>query len=170
MTGEETYEVSGIEIKRSIRNIASGGGVYPTEIFIVNQRIHGLPKGVYHYEVIQEKIALVHPMENTDFNQLQYLFMASQHSKSNIDYQGASFFILFTSVLNKHSFKYQDFGILLSLLEVGEFIHSAYLSCSTLDLGGCVFGGILNDEINKFLDLRNPLHYPVVAMAVGNKA
>ncbi|OXA73264.1 hypothetical protein B0A58_11915 [Flavobacterium branchiophilum NBRC 15030 = ATCC 35035] len=75
--------------------------------------------------------------------------------------------MLLTTIINKHSFKYQDFGMFLSFVDVGQLVHSAYLSSSALNLACCASGGILNDELNSYLDLRNPLHHPALCLILG---
>lgn len=170
ITGEETKNVQGHNIIRKRRNIASGGSMYPTEVFIINNKIEQLPKGAYRYNIYNVELELVHKTENEqDMSEVYKLFMKKDSKSSTIDFENASAFIVFTSILNKHSFKYKDFGLVLSLVEIGEFIHSGYLAASVLDLACCAYGGLINDKMNKYLDLRNPLHLPIIYMALGNK-
>ena len=167
ITGEEEFKFKDEKIIRQTRNIASGGAIYPTEIFIINNRIEEIPKGAYRYNVYTFQLECILKLETETEMQEFYKLLRVTEGSTSIDYINASAFILFTSVLNKHSFKYQDFGVVLSLLEMGEFIHSAYLAAATTNMGCCLYGGILSDKINKFLDLKNPLHFPVVSMALG---
>ena len=170
ITGNEDINFHGEILNRKIRNIASGGSLYPTEIYIINNRIEDIKKGAYRYNVINAQLELLVEFD-TDKVRKDFLsiIMHDEIRKSNIDFDNASAFILFSSVLNRVSSKYQDFGVALSLIEVGQFIHSAYLSAAALDLGCCPFGGILNDKMREFLNIDNFLHYPVLCMSLGNK-
>lgn len=170
ITGEETKYMQGETLIRKTRNIASGGSMYPTEIFLINNKINDLPKGAYRYNVYSFQLELINKVETEqEMNELHKILMKTEGKSATTDFQNASAFIVFTSVLNKHSFKYQDFGLVLSLIEMGEFIHSAYLASSALDLACCTYGGLLNDKMNDYLDLKNPLHLPLTYMAIGNQ-
>jgi SagB-type dehydrogenase family enzyme len=170
ITGTEEINLKNEKVHRKTRNIASGGSLYPTEIFIINNKINDLPIGAFRYNVYNSELELIKDFNKEDniilFNEAM---MKSDNNSTSIDYNNASFFIIFSSVINKHSFKYQDFGVALSLIEIGEFIHSAYLSSSALDLGCCAYGGFLNNKMSALLELSNPLHLPLICMAVGNK-
>ncbi|OXA69335.1 hypothetical protein B0A58_15475, partial [Flavobacterium branchiophilum NBRC 15030 = ATCC 35035] len=56
ITGEEVLKPQGEEIVRKRRNIASGGSMYPAEIFFVNNRITDIEKGVYRYNIYTSQI------------------------------------------------------------------------------------------------------------------
>lgn len=170
ITGNEEINLKGEKVLRKTRNIASGGSLYPTEIFIINNKIKDIPIGAFRYNVYNSELELIKDFKDEENRILFYeAMMKSDNNSTSIDYENASFFIVFSSVINKHSFKYQDFGIALSMIEIGEFIHSAYLSSSALDYGCCAYGGFLNNKMSELLELSNPLHLPLICMAVGNK-
>jgi SagB-type dehydrogenase family enzyme len=170
ITGKENINLHNEDIVRKTRNIASGGSLYPTEIYIVNNKIEEMPQGIYRYNVYNTELEQIKDFKETKNRDLfNDAMMNNGKNKSSVDYENTSFFIIFTSVINKHSFKYQDFGVILSLVEIGEFIHSAYLTSSTLDIGCCAYGGFLNNKMNSLLELKNNLHIPFISMAVGNK-
>lgn len=169
ITGKETLNYNGTELTRDLRNIASGGALYPTEIFIFNHRIESIPLGAYRYNVFNFQLELIKEFRSQDeMKEFYEIIMKSENNPSVIDFQNASAFIVFTSIINKHSFKYQDFGVLLSFVEIGQFVHAAYLAVAALDLACCVFGGFLNTKMNEFLELKNSLHQPLLCMAIGN--
>lgn len=172
ITGEEEITLRNDEkVTRKIRNIASGGGMYSGEIYIVNNKIEEIPKGMYRYNIYNSELELIRNFdENPEyFKAFDKAMLISSNPKGSIDHENTSFYIFYTSIINKHSFKYQDFGTLLSFIEIGELVHSAYLTASTLNLGCCAFGGFLNNRIHDLLDLKNPLHLPLMCMSVGNK-
>lgn len=170
ITGKEDIKLHNEDIIRKTRNIASGGSLYPTEIYIINNKIKEIPQGIYRYNVYNFELEQIKKFEETKNRDLfNDVMMNNGENKTSIDYENTSFFIIFTSVINKHSFKYQDFGVLLSLVEIGEFVHSAYLTSSTLDVGCCAYGGFLNNKMNSLLELKNNLHIPFISMAIGNK-
>lgn len=166
--GTESYNLNEGNLIRDKRNIASGGGIYPTEIFIYNQKIKEIPCGIYRYDVFNFELELIRESTPEDKSTFYNILMTDENRKSVIDYRNSSIFLIFTTIINKQSFKYQDFAIPLSLIEIGQFIHSAYLSCASLNIGCCPFGSIINDDMNEFLELRNPLHYPIICMSLGN--
>ena len=144
--------------------------MYSTEIFFVNNKMLEIPKGVYRYNVYTFQLELIKEIKTEEeMNNLYLIFMKTPGKNQTTDFENASGFVIFSSIFNKHSFKYKDFGILLSLVENGEFIHAAYLACAALEIGCCIYGGLLSDKMNDYLDLRNPLHLPLTYMTIGNK-
>lgn len=168
MTGCETIAFKGTDITRHRRNIASGGALYPTEIHLINHRIKELPLGAYRYNVNDFKLELIQAFDSEEKKE-EFYTAIMQNSAVSIDFEQTTAFLVFSSILNKHSFKYKDFGVVLSLLELGEFVHAAYLAGAALDIGCCAFGGFLNHQMHQLLDLKNGLHQPFLCMAIGNK-
>ncbi|WP_413512041.1 SagB/ThcOx family dehydrogenase [Myroides odoratus] len=168
LTGKDDFNFNGIEITRSTRNIASGGGLYPTEIYLINHRMSEIPLGAYHYNVVDFNLELIKELKTQEELQSFYALIMKSET-SSLDFENTSAFVVFSSVFNKQSFKYKDLGIALSLVELGEFIHAAYLSVAALDLGCCVFGSFLSNQMHIFLELKNTLHQPLFCMAIGNK-
>lgn len=167
LTGCEIVNFKGTEITKYSRNIASGGALYPTEIYLINHRIQELPFGAYRYNVVDFTLELIKPLETKEsMNEFYEVIMKT--STAAIDFEQTSAFVVFSSVLNKHSFKYKDFGVVLSLIEIGEFVHAAYLAGAALELGCCAFGGVLSNQLNELLELKSKLHQPFLCMAIGN--
>lgn len=167
LTGCETFNFKGTEITRYTRNIASGGGLYPTEIHLINHRIAALPLGAYRYNVADFKLELIQAFDTAE-KLHEFYETIMKESSTTIDFEQASAFVVFSSILNKQSFKYKDFGVVLSLIEIGEFVHAAYLAGAALNLGCCIFGGFLSNQMNYLLELKNGLHQPFLCMAIGN--
>lgn len=169
ITGEEVKNMYGDNLVRKTRNIASGGSMYPTEIFLINNRIEGIPQGAFRYNVYQFQLELIQQVtKKGEMDEIHKILMKTDGKNTTIDFENASAFVVFTSVLNKHSFKYRDFGLALSFMEIGEFVHAAYLASSAVDIACCTYGGIINDKMNSYLNLKNPLHLPLTYMAIGN--
>lgn len=171
VTNEVVKQLSnGEKVIKKRRNIASGGGLYSAEIYVVNLKMTELPRGIFYYNIHECALELVKSIETEEEKEeFDTIIMNTGSYKGSIDYDRASAFVIFTSIINKHSFKYKDFGVALALMEIGELIHSAYLSASAIDIGCCAFGGFLNRKLHRFLDLKNSLHLPVICMAIGNK-
>lgn len=170
ITGEEKVNLRGKTLTRRVRNIASGGGIYATEIFLAIDKVAQLRPGIYRYNVYDAKLECYIVFDSADkLEEFYSILMVDKNKKSEIDYKNTAAFIIFTAILNKHAFKYRDFGVILSLVEVGAFIHSAYLSAAALDISCCAYGGMLNDKMNDFLGLKNDLHYPLMYMSIGNR-
>ena len=168
LTDCEIINYKEIEITKYSRNIASGGGLYPTEIHLINHRMEGLPLGIYRYNVIDFSLELIKPLDTAEaMNAFYEVIMKTPNGV--IDFEQTSVFVVFSSILNKQSFKYKDFGVVLSLIEIGEFVHAAYLAVAALDMGCCSFGGFLSNQLNQLLELKSDLHQPFLCMAVGNK-
>jgi SagB-type dehydrogenase family enzyme len=127
------------------RNIASGGGLYPVDLYFVSLNINNLPRGVYHYNLDRNSLEKL-PLFETDEifqNAVNQAFLTE--AKVDIDYAKAAGYIILGSVLHRTCFKYLDRGIRWALIDTGAIIHSVYLASASIGIGCCSVGGYCDD-------------------------
>lgn len=156
----ETNITKNLVIKK--RNIASGGGIYSNDIYIIIKKIEDIEEGIYHYNVHKESIEFIKKYE--DLKLQKYLFC---ENNSMVDYENSNAIIIICPIFNKHTVKYKNFGIVLSLIETGSLIQSAYLAATNLKLGTCAYGGMLNKKLREYLEINNPLQIPLIYITLG---
>jgi len=83
------------------RGPASGGGLYPTEVYLVAQNIDGLPSGVYHYDSAH------HALARLRMGNYQCIVKeACNHPGA----ESADFLLIVTARFWKNLFKYYNFA------------------------------------------------------------
>jgi SagB-type dehydrogenase family enzyme len=135
----------------SARNIASGGGLYPVDMYFVNQRIEQLPKGVYHYNLDRMSLEKTSDFESDIAFQEAVKKAFFTEAKNDMDYRNATGYIILGSVLNRTCFKYLDRGIRWALIDTGAIIHSIYLASTALELACCAVGGYCDDLVAELI-------------------
>lgn len=128
------------------RNVPSGGGLYPLELYIVV--FEGtVDPGIYHYR--PDKNGLEFLKEGHFYSHLNSIITA----EPIIEFNKASCVIFTTSVFERVLIKYGDRGYRFILLETGFVSQNISLLCEAIGLGSCMVGGYLDDDINNFLEV-----------------
>lgn len=139
---------SGVTDKKpyiSLRSAPSAGASYPIEIYVVANAVAGLEKGFYHY-VPEEHLLEV--IRKGDFAvQLKELCLGQAFVKD------ASAIILMSGVFPRVCARYGNRGYRYVYMEAGHIAQNLYLGATALDLGSCVIGAFLDDEMNLFCGL-----------------
>jgi SagB-type dehydrogenase family enzyme len=95
------------------RGTASGGGLYPIEIYLVATGIAGVPHGVYHYS--EARSALVRLRQGDHGDAIR---------RSLDDTEARHFYIVLTARFWKNAFKYKNFSYQVVTEDHGAFIES----------------------------------------------
>jgi SagB-type dehydrogenase family enzyme len=164
-----TYAITDTQVpagRPPARNIASGGGLYPIELFYVSRHTQGLPDGVYYYNLQESALELLRefatPAERDA--QLRTAFMADG---KDMDHAAASGYVVFGGILNRVSFKYQDRGLRFALLDAGALLHSLGLATGALQLASCSMGGYLDNQVNELIGFKGTLQTVLHVAMVG---
>ncbi|MDV3353885.1 SagB/ThcOx family dehydrogenase [Leptothoe sp. LEGE 181152] len=153
------------------RNIGSGGGLYPIELFLISSNTVGLENGVYHYN--QEQVTLDRLVPRGGFRDnnvkeiVQEIFFSL--SRADMDFVNVSGIIILAGCLNRTAYKYQDRGLRFALIDAGAITQNLYLTCAAMDLGCCACGGYYDDELNEVLGLDGADETVLNVVLVGKK-
>ncbi|MCT4672843.1 MAG: SagB family peptide dehydrogenase [Prolixibacteraceae bacterium] len=158
---QELYNV-GREAHMGLRNVPSGGGLFPLEMYVVIQNSH-IPSGLYHYR--------------TDLNELECLkegdfkdtLAGIIQAEPYVQIRDASMVMLVTGVVERSIIKYGDRGYRFMLQESGEVAQTVSLLGEALDLGSCILGGYLDDKVNEFLDVDGVFESINNIIVIGGK-
>lgn len=150
---------------RSQRPVASGGALYPLELYVVPLNVEGLDRGwVYHYNADQHKLDIVRREDRwEEFRRVVWL-----DDMEDVEKISAVLFI--TAVFARCTTKYLDRGYRLVLMEAGEVGHNLALLAASLGLGACLLGGFLDDQLSKLLDIDGLDEAPLLPIVVGRPA
>jgi SagB-type dehydrogenase family enzyme len=148
------------DYKNELRAVASGGALYPLEIYLVPLRIEGIKPGIYHYSVEQHALDLIEERDCwTQFKEaiaLQY-----------VDVETASALFVITAMFERTTLKYLDRGYRLILIEAGEVAQNLALMAPVLGLGACLLGSFLDDRLSGLLGIDGIDESPVLPIIVG---
>lgn len=149
------------------RNIASGGGLYPIDVYYVSRNTQGLRQGIYHYNLTLECLERLPGHEDAQaFEQtLSTAFFTEQ--KVDMDYRTASGYLVLGGVLNRSCFKYLDRGVRFALLDAGALTHSIYLASTALHIGCCGMGSYDDDLANQLIGFQGSAQQVLGIVVIG---
>lgn len=149
------------------RNIASGGGLYPIDVYIINQHIQELPIGVFIYDLFTNKLKLIHAFQDQVELKKALNTTLFAEQKIDINYSNASAFMVLGAELERSCFKYLDRGIRWAMIEAGEIVHAMYLAGTALDLGICAIGGFNDEALARLITYENPSQITLLVLSLG---
>lgn len=133
-----------IEGHIGMRNVPSGGGLYPLELYVVIFNGH-MPAGLYHYDPAKNQLEL---LQKGDFmRKLLRIIQAEPY----VNMQSASALIISTGIVERLLIKYGDRGYRFLMQESGFVAQTISLLAESVDLGTCMLGGYIDDRVNSFL-------------------
>lgn len=127
------------------RPVASGGGLYPLEIYVIADVHDRGQKGLYHYNVHH------HGLEE----------LRAAVSRSDLQRLGrqadllveAPAVVLITSLFWRSRFKYGLRGYRFAVLEAGALIQQMSLVAQSFDLGVLPFAGLYDDVVEELCEI-----------------
>jgi SagB-type dehydrogenase family enzyme len=145
------------------RAVASGGALYPLELYIAALKVDGLEPGLYHYAVDTGGLDLVKPGD-------PLAGLKQVVAWEGVDIDNASVAIVMTAAFRRNTIKYLDRGYRLILMEAGEAAQNLSLLATSMDLGSCLVGGFHDDLLSDFLDIDGVDEAPLLPVLVGRLA
>lgn len=142
------------------RTVASGGALYPLEIYIFALNVDGLETGIYHYNIEQHCLEAL-----ARGNRLEALKECVFFDTIDID--RAAIVVVITAIFQRMTIKYMDRGYRLILIEAGEVVQNMSLLVQSMGLGGCLIGGFQDDNLSRLLGINGVDEAPLVPMTIG---
>ena len=125
------------------RAIPSGGGLYPTELYVLPLGMSELRVGAYHYDPRHHLLSrfLDEPAEP----------VLARACFAGAAVTTASLAFAMTLTFERQSIKYGERAYRFALMECGHLAQNLLLVGTALGLGTLPFGGFLDDELNAYL-------------------
>lgn len=146
--------------RRKFRAVASGGGLYPLEIYAVALKVDDLEQGIYHYNIEHNCLDVI-----SRGDRLAELKESIWFEDIEIDDAAALFIV--TSIFERSTLKYQDRGYRMILMEAGEVAQNMTLIANSLNLGVCLVGGFNDNNLSKILEIDGSHEAPLLPIVVG---
>ena len=146
--------------RHNFRAVASGGGLYPLEIYAVALNVEGLERGIYHYNVEHNCLDIV--SRGDRLAELKECIWFE-----DIDVDDASALFIVTAIFERSTLKYQDRGYRMILMEAGEVAQNLTLVANSHNLGVCLLGGFHDNVVSRILEIDGCYEAPLLPMVVG---
>jgi len=161
LAGLLVYSYGTSDIDGRLRRPApSGGGLYPIDLFIVAERIHGLARGMYHYDPYRNGLT---PAREVDFVSLCKATFRPELAR------GAAAMIVLGAMFWRSRFKYGQRGLRFCLMDAGHVMQNLLLLSAGYSLAARPIGGFLDDEAASGMDFDGVNEAPLYLMLVGTK-
>lgn len=145
------------------RTYASGGALYPIEIYYINNITTGdFEKGVYHFNPGTNSFSLIKRLlEDTPLSKL----IGSTYTILD----QASGILCFTAVTGRVTDKYGWLGIRLCLFDIGQIIQNISLVAETLGFAYRPIAGFNNEKVENLTQVDGLAEVSLLVYAIGNK-
>jgi len=142
-----------------LRTAPSAGALYPIELYVMANRVEGLDRGIYHYNVAGHNLAFIRKGDYSDEAALGSLGQAM------LTKSGAVIFM--SAVIQRCRWKYGQRAYRYIYLDAGHVAQNVCLAGGALSLGICPIGAFYDDELNDILKLDGTEETVIYALAVG---
>jgi SagB-type dehydrogenase family enzyme len=152
----------GMSSRIDLRAAASGGGLYPIDLFILALNVEQLAPGVYRY--LPKQHALKAIKSSAPLPALRRLAQFAE-----IEVEKAGFLIGYIYNVFENARKYGEGALSFAFLETGAIAAHIHLLCTALGLGSCDVGSFSKRHFERLFDAdgisRHMIHLTVVGTA-----
>lgn len=148
----------GLEIHR--RPYASGGGLYPVEVYPLLLNIEGLAPTIARYDAMEHKLVVLKECGSRDDILGPLSDFADQLSKAAVVF-------IFAAVFPRTTVKYGNRGYRFALIEAGEIAQNLSLMAEAEALKTLPWGGFFDDDVADLLGIDGVDEGIVHCLAVG---
>jgi SagB-type dehydrogenase family enzyme len=144
----------------AFRTAPSAGGLYPIEHYVAANRVDGLERGLYHYDVLGRALERL-----VDADLRVPLANAALGQRICADAQAV---FVWTAVLERSRWKYGERFARYVLLDAGHIAGNVALAAVALGLGTCQIAAFFDEEAAAIVGV-DPDVEPVVYMSTAGR-
>jgi SagB-type dehydrogenase family enzyme len=157
--GIEPSVFMGDDPKINLRVAASGGAMYPLDLFLVALKIRGLPTGVYRYLAKSHALKSIGTATGIPDPRMSAEFFPIQLDKAGL-------LVGYVYNLFENARKYGDMALGFAMIEAGAISAHVHLLCTALGLGSCDVGSFSKRRFERLFDAdgisRHVIHLTVI--------
>ncbi len=142
------------------RTAPSAGALYPIETYLVVNRVEGLDPGIYHYDLREHALD---PIRQGAFSAQ----IAQAALGQEMCAEAAAVFV-WTAVFQRCRWKYGQRAYRYVYLDAGHIAENLALAAVSLGLGSCQIGALLDDEVNRLIEVDGIDESVVYMTCVGH--
>ncbi len=161
----ERFETHSHHLAR--RSIASGGALYPIDLYYISLHTKGLNQGVYAYNPHKEHLEVIRKFGSRPTLSSEVEKALPDDMRGNWDMKTVSGIIVFGAALNRVACKYGDRGLRFALMDVGAICQNLHLAAATTGISCCAIGGYLDHQTNRLMGFTEPDETTLLTMFVG---
>jgi len=132
-----------------LRTTASGGGLYPVDIYLVALNVKGLDTGVYLYSSVDNVLVQL----KADVSLHDKINSCYAAGRDIITVDAAAFVIVFVGKLWKNLRKYGNRGLRYMFVEAGEMAQNIHLVAESLGIGTVDVAGFYDPEVEELIGI-----------------
>jgi putative peptide maturation dehydrogenase len=142
----------------------SGGGLHPTEAYVIVQYVDGVAPGLYHYQARAHALEPIATMDNAAVHAF-----ASQALAGQAYFADAHAIVAMTCRFRRSFWKYRDHakGYRAVVLDVGHLSQTLYVSATELGLGAYITAAVNETVIEHAFGLDPLLEGPIALAGFG---
>jgi SagB-type dehydrogenase family enzyme len=141
------------------RNVPNSGGLGSVEIYCIALNVAGVDPGIYHFDSVFHELRV---LKKGAFGTWLREFVCFQYEASE-----PPVVLVLTSAVGRLTSKYGPRGYRLGLLDTGHASENIYLSATALHLNVFAFGGFVDEEVNRALDLEGLERCAFLSLGIG---
>jgi len=144
----------------ALRTAPSAGGLYPVETYVCVSRVEGLAPGVYHWELPDERLALVAARSDV-------AAAACEACLGQEMVAAAPATFIWSAVWGRSAQKYGNRALRYAYLDAGHLAENLHLAATALGLGSCMIGAFLDDAMNELVGADGDAESVIYAACAG---
>jgi len=145
---------------RPLRTAPSAGALYPLETYVAAARVEGMAPGIYHWELPEERLALVQAREDVAGAAAAACLGQEMVARAAVTF-------IWSAVWGRSAQKYGDRALRYAYLDAGHLAQNLHLAVEGLGLGACMVGAFLDDEMNALLGVDGQQEAVLYAACAG---
>ena len=130
------------------RQVPSGGGRYPLELYVFVNRVDGLARGLYHYLALSHELEFVKPLEEQEER-----ITEAVRGKKFVGH--APLFFIWTAIPYRGEWHSGTRAMKPILLDAGHSCQNLYIACEAIGCGMCPVGSYLQADTDRLLCLHH---------------
>jgi SagB-type dehydrogenase family enzyme len=145
-----------------LRSAPSAGALYAGEVYVVAERVQGLAKGVYYYDVAKHALAGIRPGS--------LLGEVARALERPEGIENAAAAILLTNVFGRYTWRYANRGYRYALIDTGHIGENLRLAAVSAGLAEGAWLRFHDDLLNSLLRVDGRAEAVCAVHAVGRRA
>jgi SagB-type dehydrogenase family enzyme len=145
--------------KYSFRTVPSGGARHAFETYLYVDRVSGLPKGLYRYLPIENKLYLEQAFREGMAEELD--------SATDGQLMGAAAYFIWTSLPYRMEWRYAEASAKIIAIDSGHVCQNLYLACEAIGCGTCGIGAYKQALADAFLGVDGVEEFAIYMAPVG---
>ena len=144
-----------------------GGGLHPTEAFVLAQRIEGVEPGLYHYHPVNHELRALRTMTGEEAAALALQMVADQDWLANAPMQ-----VVMVARVERSFWKYRNHhkAYRALSLDAGHLSQTFYLLAAEAGLPAFITAAINDSDIEQMLGLDHLRHAVIAVCGCGPAA